>query len=258
MSLITYSKFFYGHTITEANRAIDFNEGGSELQATLNVGEYTLTSFLAEIKRALDAVGALAYTVTVNRTTRVITISAGSNFSLLTATGSRAGTSAYSLMGYTGSNRTGASTYAGNVGSGSVYEPQFFLQDYVSPDENLDSVDEKVNEAPSGIVEVVKFGDRQFMECNIDWVTDKNPSGHPLIKVQASGKANLIAFMTYLRTKAPVEFMPDMATPATFYPMLLESTRANKAGTGFKLKEKIDEKAPGYFETELLTFRVVA
>jgi hypothetical protein len=257
MALSTYSLFFYGHTVTTENKSLDFDEGGSELQATLTPGEYTFTEFLSEIKRAMEAVGALTYTVSASRTTRYMTISAASNFTLRVASGSRHGTTAYTLMGFTGSNRTGANTYTSSAGTGSEYEPQYKLQDYVAPEDNLDAVDEKINEAASGVIELVKFGDRQFMECAFHWVTNKSPTGSTLIKLNTSAVANLRSFMTYLCTKAPIEFMPDIGSRATFYKLQLESTQANKAGTGFKLKEKVDKKLPGYFESGHLVFRVI-
>lgn len=52
----TKSKFYYGHTIDSDNNLLDFKEGaGTELTATLNVGEYSLTDFVTEVARALNA-----------------------------------------------------------------------------------------------------------------------------------------------------------------------------------------------------------
>jgi hypothetical protein len=257
VSLQTYSLFFFGHTVTSQNCSLDFDEGGAELQATLDHGFYTPTQYLAEVKRVLDAVGAHTYTPSLDRATRKVTVAATGNFTFRVTTGSRVGTSAFPMLGYT-SNKTGAASYLADVATGSAYEPQHKLEDYVPPENNLDSVDEKVNESTAGEVEVVKFGNRRFMKCNIVWATDKSPTGNAKIKVQASAIANLRTFMEYLCTKAPVEFMPNIAAPGTFYSLRLESTRYNKAGTGYELKEYLSKKAPGYFETELLTFRVVS
>ena len=53
MSITTYSQFFYGHTITESNYYLDFNEGSGELTAELNSGSYSLEDFATEVARAM-------------------------------------------------------------------------------------------------------------------------------------------------------------------------------------------------------------
>lgn len=257
MSLNTYSLFYYGHTVTELNRSIDFKEGGGEIQATLNIGEYSPTSYAAEWKRALDAAGGQTYTVTFDRLTRRLSATAANPFEFLVNSGSRKGSTAYTMGGFTGADLTGAATYTGDSPSGNQFEPQFYLQDYLAPEDNEDSVEERVNESAAGVIEVVKFGNRRFTEFNIEWATNKNPTGSSLIQVQADALNNLRNFLRYATTKAPIEFMPNKAAPATFHTLILESTKANKAGTGFKLVERKREKTPGYFDTELLTFRVV-
>lgn len=257
MSLRTYSLFYYGHTVTQLNRSVDFDEGGAELKANLNVGSYTPTDYAAELKRALNAAGNLNYLVTFDRATRLITISADGFFTLRVQTGTRKGSTAFTMAGFTGADRTGALTYTGNAVSGELYEPQFFLQDYLAPEDNSESVDEKVNESASGVIEVVSFGERHSAEFNIVLATDKNPTGHRWLKPQANALNNLRAFMRYLKTKAPVEFMPNIADRSVFHKLQLEATKANKSGTGFKLKERIREKTPEYFDTETMTFRVV-
>lgn len=72
--------------IDATNNKLDFNEGGSELTATLTSGTYTLATLATEIKTQLDAAGALTYTVTVSDADK-ITIAANGSFSLLPATG---------------------------------------------------------------------------------------------------------------------------------------------------------------------------
>jgi len=258
MSLTTFSKFYFGHTITSVNNAIDFDEGGAELQATIANGDYTLTEFLVAIKTAMDAVGALTYTVTVDRATRFITISSTSNFTLRCNTGSRSGSSAYGLMGFdTASNKTGASTYTGTIASGSEYKPQSLLIDHIASEDWLEKNDAVVNESASGIVQVIFFGNTNFIQMNIRLATNRTISScQPEIEYQANGVSNLRNFMEYAITKAKVEFMPDRDTPATFQKVLLEKTEESKNGTSFKLKEL--KKAAGYFETGTLVWRVVS
>lgn len=257
MSLTTYSKFYYGHIVTADNNKINFNEGGSELTATLNTGSYTLSEYVTEIKRALDAAGALTYTVSVVRSTRIITVAAGSNFALLTTSGTQIDSGAFDMMGFSGADKTGASTYSASVASGSSYSPQFLLQDYISNDDLRKSVDASISETASGRVEIVRFGVSQFFEMNIRFITDiTQPSIGP-IRTNSSGRANARTFMQYLINKTPVEFMPDENTPDTYHKVILESSPEDPKGAGYRLKPRYDIGLPGYFDSGLLKFRVV-
>jgi hypothetical protein len=256
MSLSTFSKFYYGYEITTDNYIINFDEGGSELSAEVAVGAYTFTTFLTAIETALNSAGALTYTVTGNRTTRIITIAASGNFSLLTSTGTQLGASPFSLMGFTGADRTGDDTYAGNTAAGSSYAPQFILQDHVATTDWKMASQATVNKTADGRVEVVKFGDEQFMQANIKYATDIGQDG-VVIHTNASGVANLRTFMEWLIKKYPIEYMADVDTVATFENLILESSPDSQNGTGYKLKELYDIGLPGYFETGILKFRVV-
>lgn len=257
MSLATLSKFYYGFTVDSDNYQMDFKEGGgAELTAALNFGDYTLTEFVAEIKRALDEAGALTYTVTVARSTRLITINGGSTISLLTTSGTN-GNALYTLMGFTGADRTGSSSYTGNAATGSAYTTQYMLQDYVSPDDCQVRKNVTNQETASGLVESVSFGDLEMIEMNIRFATNiVQPTGGPITN-STTGVADLNALMRFLITKAPCEFMPDKDTAATYYKVILESTQMEKMGTSYKLKERFDLKLPGYYDSEKLTFRVI-
>jgi hypothetical protein len=244
--------------IDETNNILDFDEGSGEVFATLDVGEYTLGDLAVEIDRALNDAGVETYTVTVDRTTRLIEIvSAGSSLDLLVATGSHLGTSAYTLIGFTGSDRTGALTYEGNVAVGSVYEPQFKLQSYVSSDDWQQAADASINKTASGRIEVVKFGIEKFYQWNINFATNiEQPCGGPILN-NPSGLASLRDFMQYCITRNPLEFMPDKNDPDTYFKILLESTPDNQNGTGYRLKELYDKNAPGYFETGITKWRLI-
>lgn len=257
MSISTLSKFYYGHTIDETNNKLDFDEGGAELTATLDTGEYTLTEFCVEIKRALEEVGALTFTVTVNRSTRIITVAAGSNFTLRVTTGTNILTAPWSLMGFA-VNKTGSNSYAGDSASGSTYTPQFTLQDYVPPTNNKKSMQSTLQETANGDVELVRFAVLRMIEMNIRFCTDIPQSPIGPITNNANGLANIRTFMDYLVTKAPVEFMPDVSTTGTFYKVILDSTSDDSKGSGYKLKERTDLMIPGYYDTQLLTFRVLS
>lgn len=86
--------------VTSSNNSIVFNEGGSDLTATIAAADYTSsTSFFAAIKTALEDVGAGTYTVSADATNLKIVISktSGGTFSILW---SDAGSTAADLLGY--------------------------------------------------------------------------------------------------------------------------------------------------------------
>lgn len=256
MSIQTRSAFYYGHTITRLNNAIDFKEGGSELQATLNNGDYTLEDFLAEIQRAMNAVGALTYTVSVDRSTRFITIAATGTFSLLAGTGSRIGTGTWTLMGFAATDLTGAATYTGTFGSGSQFLPQSIFFGYVPSGYSQEKNAAVVNESASGLIQVIQFGTNSYLEFNIRLQTNNANISYaqPEIESSATGIDDLKTFMDYAITKAKMEFMPDRASRGTFQKILLESTDKSKAGIAYQLVEIKDDRF--YWDTGILVFRV--
>lgn len=256
MSLSTFSSFYYDYQVTGSNFYIDFNEGAGELTAQVDVGSYSLTDFLIEVGEAMTAAGTQTYDVSVARATRLVTISATSNFDLLISSGSSVGNDLYSALGFTGADQTGTNSYTGSAACGSEYLPQFILQDHISSDDWQRNVDATVRKSANGTIEVVRFGIEKFVQLNIKYATDK-AGDESLILSNATGVADLRTFMQYLITKKPIEFMPDRDSPATFETLILESTQQDSNGLQYRLREMYDRGLPGYFETGPLKFRVV-
>jgi hypothetical protein len=254
-SILTFSQFYFGHTITSTNASLDFSEGGPELQADLNPGDYSLTEFLVEIKRAMEAIGALTYTVSVDRATRLITIAGSGTFSLLAGSGTRIGTGVWGLAGFAATDLTGTNTYTGGLASGSIWRPQCKLANYIAPEDNLTQIDAVVNESASGNIQVVLFGQQRFIEMRAPVITEKAIKSGTLVEAQSGAIANARAFLEYATTKAKFEFMPDRDTPNTFYKVLLEQTAKSRNGTAYQLERY--EDAFGVFDTGNLVLRVV-
>jgi len=255
MSIKTRSAFTYGHTITDDNSFINFSEDSvTELAATIEIGSFYLQQFIDKIAVALNQIGDLEYEVTIDRTTRLITISANTNFDLLVTNGTQASISAFSLIGFT-TDRTGSNSYTADIPSGSVYYPQAPLQDYVSFDDIEESVQSKVNESSSGELEIVSYGVRNFMECNIKYATDIIGQGY--IENNATGVQDLRLFMQYITRKRPIEFIIDKNDFNTYQPCVLESTARKSDGTGFQLRELYAEKLANYYETGKLVLRKI-
>ena len=254
--LNTRSSFIYGYTIGSASFSIDLNEGAGELQANIGIGSYTFQELANELSRALNLVGGQEYTITINRTTRTFTIAAPGNFTLLVTTGTRAGSSAYGVLGFT-SNKTGSNSYTSDVSTGTEFRPQFLLQDYVDFEDNQSAQAASVSVTAGNLVQVVSFGTEKIAELNIKYQTNQLGSSN-FIEADASGVENLRAFMVFATQKNRMEFFKDRDDKSTPIKVVLESTPTNSNGVGFKLREVSSIGiGSGWFETGLLKLRQV-
>jgi len=255
----TYSSFFYGHTIDSSNRNIDFNEGSGEVVASLRVGDYTLTTFIDEVARALNEAGSQTYTVTVNRATRKITISATSNFSLLVDSGSHAGTSAFGLIGFDGEDDlTGNNSYTSDSGSGYAYDPQVKLQGFVDFDYNKKTADSSITISSDGnSIQTISNGDAYFMTCDIKFINNYDQNSD-VMKKNTNAVSETLDFLEYITQKRKIEFIPDIDTPSSFETCVLDKTDEDSFGTSFKLKEMTSMKLVGYYQTGVLVFRRIS
>jgi hypothetical protein len=254
----TWSKFTFGFDVESDNKYLDFTEDGFPQTAEIEFGNYTLGEGLSAVQSALNSSGQNTYTVTVNRSTLLVTISADDTFDLNIATGDTAANSIFGLLGFNfASDLTGLSSYTGNAPCGSFYDPQFLLQDYVPPENFKESIDATVNRSASGRVEVVRFGIEQKIEMNIRYITN-NVMDNVAIKNNQSGLESALAFMSYISQKKRFEFIPDVANLDSFYKVILESSPGFSKGTGFKLREMLSRDLPDFYETGVLQLRVVS
>jgi len=253
MTIATNSLFTYGHTITDTNKYININEGSGEITTTIEVGSYSLGEFVDKVAEALNDIGSQLYTVTLDRLTRLITISAPGVFDLLITSGTNVSQSAFSLIGFTGADLTGIATYEANSQTGSVYSPQYKLIKYVPFEHIVKTNNVNVNEAPGGELEVVSWGRVNYMECNIKYITDI--TGQGVIINNATGVQDYIDFITYATLKRPIEFIESDQDVNTFSKCVLESTPQSSKGVDFDLEELYGEKLAYYYQSGKLTFR---
>lgn len=253
----TWSKIYFGFEVTPDNSSLSFSEGGPELIGTVRQGRYAPTLGLTRAADAMNDAGSQVYAMTMDRSSRRVTISAAAPFELLVATGTTSMTSIFPLLGFTGADRTGSNSYQGNLPSMIEYLPQFKLQAYIDPEHWKKSIDPAVKKTADGQVEVVRFGVEQLMQFNLTYVTDLPMDGR-VIRNNPSGVADLVELMDWLITKTSVEFMADEDDPDTYITVLLERTTDSTTGTDFKLSELYVKNLPGFFETKVLTFRVVS
>lgn len=249
----TKSEIIYGIEITSENRYLDFKEGEISCSAELRPGRYVLSTIAKEVSNALNSSGSFNYSCSVDRATRKLTISSDGSFQLIAVNPPHSG-NAFSVIGFT-ANKTGTSVTS-DVGLGKVYTPPRYLQDYVSPDDNLSAISESVNRSADGSVEVFSLGEERICEFNIDYITN-NAAAYNWLENISGMKEKTIDLMTYLSKKGPVDFIPDKTNPEEFYTLIMEKNAFNSKGTGFRLFEMAGLKHIGMWETKVVNFRVV-
>ena len=252
----TFSTFYFGLFVDSTNSNLAFDEGGPELNAAVDVGSFTHSTIGAAVSKALNAVGANTYTVTVDRDTRIVTISADGTFDLLVATGATITSGIFGLLGFTGADRTGTDTYDGNLPIGSVYSPQFKLQSFVDEEDFRQASDASVNKTASGAIEVISFGIEKFFDMDIKFITNK-PMDGKFIKNNPTGVEDARLFLRDITLRRKFEFMPDIDDRSTFFRVILDKIPGSATATGYKLKELFTKNLPDIFETGVITLRVI-
>lgn len=257
MALGFFSKFYYGLVIDNENRFLNISEGGPELQVELEAGSYSFTDGAVMIQTAFNAVGALGYTVTTNRASRSIEISATGNWEALIQSGTLGANQAWTQIGFNQTvDLTGAATYEGSGPAVQEYNPQFWLQDYTPSTNKKRASEATVRKTATGAVEVVTFGTERFMKCSIKYATDK-VTDDKVIRYNPTGVADFRSFMEFCITKAKLEFMEDALQPNNFETMILEKTEQDQNGVEFEMREMVSQNLPDFYEITGLTFRVI-
>lgn len=256
MTIKTKSTFYFVDGITSDNNYINFIEptqDNIELTTQLQIGTYSMTQLAQELQRGMNDVGENDYTVTFDRDTRIMSITGDATFNLLVTSGSNSSASIWGLVGFT-SDKTGLLTYDGDSAFGSEFSTNYPFQDYKDFINNVEGIRPSINESASGVIEVVTFGKRSFMECNIKWITNKDS----FIGKGAQALEDVRSFLDFCITKQNLEFMKDTSDRASFDIVLLESTRKSRDGTSYELRELLKQGLDEYYETGVLKFRKVA
>lgn len=251
MALRDRSLLLYGLEVTKFNQSLDFRAVslGPILQATLNLGFYSLTSLMTEIKRALQAADpAHIYTVTANRTVngglenRVTISTNGVYLDLLYLSGPRTSTTVAPLIGFAVTDRTGATTYTGTLSCGTVLVPDFVGYNYLSTDFNH-KVYGAVNVSASGVKEAVVFQIQKFWQVQFKYET------------QVKVVSEWLPLLDWAIQQRLLEFTPEISSPNTFFEGTIEKTSDDGKGLGYKFMEMLPNY-PFNYDTGLLTFRL--
>jgi hypothetical protein len=257
MALETKCKFYYGVEIVTDNNSLDFDDGAGEVSVTIPVGVYSPQELALKLTTLLNNAGTQTYTCSFNRSTRKLTISAASNFSILISSGVHSATTLYDTLGFTGGiDLSGASSYLAPDTVGYEFIPQFYLLDYIPLEHNVRSVQASINETASGNVEVIRYGTKRYMECTIELITNRKMISSDYWTYNPTGVEDALSFMGYATQKSRVEFMPDQDDVNNYFTLMLESTEADQTGIGFKLYEQL-EYGTGYYRTGKLVFREI-
>lgn len=258
MALLTKCKFYYGPEIELNLNYIDFSEGGGpELFFSIPVKMYSPLELANTIAEGLNATGSLTYSVTLNRSTRFLTISASGPFELLISSGSHSGSNIWQKMGFIGGvDLTGFASYSSTAAVGYSYSPQFYLLDYIPLDHWQEAVDSSINITGSGRVEVVRYGVKKFTQFSIELITNNKFLGDSMYESDIEAVENITQFLEAATRKSVVEFMPDRSDEAVYQLLILEKTEQSQNGIGFKITEMLDYGA-GYYKSGLLTWREV-
>ena len=255
MALLTDPIFYYGIEVTSDNKYIDFDEGGPEINAELTPDSYSLSELGDHVCEVLSAAGNQVYTCSIDRDTRIITISATSSFDILWSSGTNTARNASSLLGFANTDTGSVTSVAGISAIGLTFEPQFLLQDYLDKADNQELIDPSVNISANGTVETIKFGDQQFYEMSFKFINNGVLSGSPFT-YNATGKDEFNSFMQDIINKNTFEYMPNKNNRSTFDKVILESLRGNRKGTGYRLKELVGKGLPGVYELNNVRLRV--
>lgn len=253
-----YPMFVYGFTFDSSNNRFDIDEGGGQLTVTIPLGSYSISKFCLELQKALNVVGTLGYTVSLNRSNFSIKIEAQTGqFKILGETGDSFVYSCLPVMGFEKVDTNDDSVHIGSPVP-NIYRFQFPPQSYVPADKNKGLTSATVVRSASGNnVSVQYFAEERFIELEIKLANNiQQHSGSPL-RTNRQGIEDLTSLMDYLISLEVVEFIPDDTNPENFYKVRLESTPESQDGVYYKLKEHWDMNLPNYFTTGILKFRVI-
>lgn len=253
----TFSKFYFNIEVGTENKYLNFDEGAGEITAIVRVGNYCPEDIAIAVEDALNESGTNTYSVSFNRSSRIITIESNAPTDFLASSGSNVSNSIFSTLGYAATDVLASTSYVASNAIASVYFPQYKLQDYVDQEDYREQRAATISTSASGKVQMQSFGIDRFFEFSIKFATNiPQPSSGPIVS-NLSGVDNLRIFMQYLCNKYTVEFMPDKDNPDVFYKVVLHKSSSGSDGMGYKLQEQFTRGLVGYFETGILTFKII-
>lgn len=251
MALKNQSLFLYGYAVSTANCSIDFRNApsGPILQATINLGYYSLTTLLEAIANAMQTADPdNEYSASANRAiaggtqNRVSITTAGTHLELLFGSGPRAATTIAPFIGFNTSDYTGATTYTGYTTSGTTLIPDYVGYGYSGPEFNQKNFG-VVNVSASGKKEAIVFALQQFIKVQFKY------------EPQTKWIEQWLPLIQWMIQQREFDFTPDYTDPNTFYSVTLETSSGDGKGLSFMPKEMLPD-FPFFWDTDEMMFRV--
>lgn len=254
----THSKFIYGYEVTSNSRYFDFEVSGTPYSVIFDIGAYSAEELRVEFETKLnDLASGVVFSVSLDRSTRLFTVTGDSAFDYLPATGPNSANNCAGVFGFDTLDDLATTSVVSTQASGAVYTTQFKLQDYVDEADNRMSRFATVHKSSSGATNLIRFGEDRIFEMNFRYITDRpQPSNGP-IRSNTSGVQDFRDLMSWGSKKYEFEFLPDESDGTTFYRVVLESTPEASDGTGYKLKEQYQRGLVGYYDSGIIRLRVI-
>ncbi|MEN0059510.1 MAG: hypothetical protein AAGB31_11795 [Bdellovibrio sp.] len=254
-ALSSYSKIYYGPELTELKRSFTIKEDGIEKVAFLDPGCYLPSQFPLILQQAINAVSSQQYSVSLNRSTRLLTISAEGSFEVPLVSMFEDASNIASLVGFTqDADLTGSNSYTSLNPCCEEYAFQFPLQSYLSSRENASQIQAVKKKTITGIVEATSFGIERQVSFEAMYITDIVQDPRSIIRTKVEAVAGFLSLLDYCIRQEAIEFMEDENRPDVFEILTLASTEENQNGLGYRLIEEYDEGLPNYYRSGTLTF----
>lgn len=253
MALQDKSLFLYGFTVTPTNQYIPFLNvnAGTEIDAIVPTGQYTLATLCTAISAAMNAADtANTYTCTAARTfgsnlqNRITISTSGAFLTLLWGTSSFSAASIRDLISFGHSNLTGSTSYTNSLSSGTAVATSWYGFNYQPPSVNLKTIG-SVNISANGTKETVSWSVQQFIEVEYKY------------EAQAYVLATWQPLAAWMAQGMPFDFTPQINQPPTFYSCTLEKSPGDSKGLGFMMKEMAPD-FPFEYTTGQLQFRLLS
>lgn len=260
---LKYSKFVYGYTLDATNNLLPIKVGATEYQVYIPIGKYSGTTLAAAIKTACEyMIPTQTFTCTYNLSTRKFYISCNVSFNILFATGVIIANSCASVIGFNATDKTvflnpPLFDFQSDNASGNVYSPQFPLQSYNKLGTIKKLTDPVVNKTSDGEIEMVYYGEENYIEFEIKYITElQYPSGS-LIRNNQSALSELKSFLNYSILKNIITFYPDENSTDVINIRLDKTSEDSTNGTAYRIEEEYSANMPNYYKTNKLTWRVI-
>lgn len=260
---LKYSKFVYGFTLDATNNVLPIKLLLTEYTVYIPIGRYTGESLAVAIKAACEAeVPTETFTVTYDKVTRKFYILCSNGFEILFGSGVVTLNNCASVIGFNNTDHTVTLNpplfdYESDFAAGYEYKPQFPLQSYNKLGTIKKLTDPVVNKTADGEIEMVYYGEENYIEFEIKYITDIHYPDGSLIRNNQNALSEVKSFLNYCILKNIVTFYPDENSDEVINIRLDKTSEDSTNGTAYRIEEEYNANMPNYYKTNKLTWRVM-